>query len=95
MKKTYTIEVTETDIKFGNPSDCKRCPIALAMCRTFGPNTKARIGYQIALIGTEGKAAWKYRGTMPNVAAQFISDFDRRSYMCIPFTFEIQMEEII
>lgn len=74
------IQVTRTDINNGQRGSCKYCPVALAVCRTFGTND-VTIGASTIRVGHTKYAA-------PEAVRLFITLFDNGKYPP-PFEFEV------
>ena len=81
--KTATIRVTADDITKGEPSECRCCPIALAMQRRF-PRSKVNVGRISFRVG-------KWHGWLPESAQDFICNFDD-NYLVKPFTFRLKLQ---
>ena len=66
---THTIHVTQQDIDLGQRDKCKRCPIALAMQRTF-PNLESSVYTTDVWLSKHGFIV------LPHEARRFIDRFD-------------------
>ena len=83
---THTIHVTQQDIDLGQRDKCKRCPIALAMQRTF-PNLDASVYTTDVWLSKHGFIV------LPHEARRFIYRFDADDRENIrPFSFELDLD---
>ena len=83
--RTFVIAVTATDIKNGEPSNAKACPIALAIKRAGIRFPSKFIGVGYYDIGLNGGATVP----LPLAAQEFIDKFDHREKVK-PFGFKIK-----
>jgi hypothetical protein len=90
----YTIEVTEEDIRKGQPQGVDDCPIALAIYRQGIVDGYEHIDVDKDGIHREGKR-WGLRrasGRLPRAARQFIDDFDIGRPVA-PFAFKLAIRD--
>lgn len=86
------IQVTGEDIQNGTPSDCGRCPVALAVSRALGGVSHERIsvtGLSVEVYDTQLKR-WKH-DVPPSYVGFFIRCFDY-GLPVEPFEFELSDE---
>jgi hypothetical protein len=78
------IEVTQEDIDTGDPTENGSCPIALAVKRLTGRNTKVEYSYmEIEGLGESG---------LPQIAVRFIHAFDKHGSSKVqPFAFAVNV----
>jgi hypothetical protein len=82
---TITIEVTEEDIKKGEPDNCVSCAIALAVRKMF-PTCRVDVDEQIRLRENKQNPEWDAHYELPLEAKEFIMRFDARCEVK-PFSF--------
>jgi hypothetical protein len=83
---TFTINVTQHDINHGERDKCKRCPIALAMQRTF-PLLGSSVYTTDVWLSGHGFIM------LPPEARYFIGRFDAEDRENIhPFSFELDLD---
>jgi len=92
---TFTIDVTDEDIRNGKKTDCYNCPIALAIKRAFdgsGYTLSAVSSYQIGFYISKG--LFNNAPLEPRVT-NFIRGFDTDGFMgnkiSQPFSFELEV----
>lgn len=71
----YEIEVNQTDIQSGEPSQCTKCPIAIAISRSTGlPQNNIHVLNEVVQI-TKGKGYINV--PLPEIAIRFIETYDK------------------
>lgn len=79
-----TIYVTSDDILNGEASNCLKCPIALAIQRQI-PCRFARVG----------KISVGLQIDLPDEAKKFIAAFDKHELNLQPFSFELELPNVV
>lgn len=87
---TYTIKVTQDDIRRGKPIDPCGCPIAIAIHRATG-DANLRVGGEHLWTTTQDCFGWQV--PLPPDALAWRRAFDRRERVS-PFTFTIELPEV-
>lgn len=82
-----TVNVTDSDIANGVASDCRECPIALAIGRLLSSSIVS-VGYNTISVEIKGKF---YYGNLPDKATRFIFMFDKGQQVS-PFTFSLALK---
>lgn len=98
---TYTINVTEEDIKNGVAGRCHQCPVALAMFRVLEkPLDLIAEHNPVRVTGPEVSIFYKDFSTkryrLSKLAQYFVNDFDwHRKEKVKPFSFIFSTHDII
>lgn len=82
---TVHVEVTEEDIANGQPFNCGKCPVALALSRAV-PGCKPFVGFAyFRLDAGHGRLS-----RLPERVIRFIGRFDGRD-LARPFSFDLEI----
>ena len=90
MNKSVT--VSKTDIRLGKRNQCRKCPVAIALCRHVKPNVVVSIGHALGFWINGYEHGRLVEAEMPEEVLDWVYRYDNNHHV-EPMTFNVNIPD--